>query len=262
MNKGKMVPRMMLTISLFVIVGGWFVTNKMVEKKENRILGQKGQITVQSDHKGKDADLSGTAEKNESFTGRKLSESEIAQVLTVWEAGGKKTPHEPMEGQMDMEQAVEKGAEWIDSIAEKEILFSSETVKDFDKTTAKLCTFDDETETPKEMISFWEVNFQKPDVQIVLKIHALSGEVWAADIGVEEKNVTYHVSDGELLDAAFPFVEIENNRVFKKNNIYYRQSKTEILNVIEKKSDCNINKHMITKIELWIGTETEENWQL
>lgn len=260
MNKGKIFSLIMPALSLFVIVGGWFLTDKLVERKENRILGQKGQITVQSAKKqNKDNDLSERAEEiNEPFTGRKMTENEMVQVLTVWETGGKEIPHEPLKGQMSMEQAVAKGREWMDSMAEKKVLFSSAAVQAFDKTTAKLCTFDDEAGTPKEIISFWEVIFQKSDVKIVLKIHALSGEVWAADIGMVKKNVTYHGSAGELLDAAFSFQEM-GNRVFKKNNIYYRQNKAEVLNFIEKKSDYRIDKQMVARIELWIATEIEDN---
>lgn len=262
--KNKYINRQFLGIcflSFAVIVGGWFLMNQMLARKEGHILGQSGKIITQSaetEKNNKNTD-SGVENVGRSFQGCKLSEQERIQILKIWETGKKEVPHEPLVGQMNMEQAVAEGRKWIESLAQKELLFSSALIQNFDKTSAKLCSFADETEIEQEKISFWEICYQNTEMQIILKIHALSGEVWSAEISMEQKQALRSDSDGEVLEAAFPSFRLKSSRLFRKDPICYMQNETGKLYFMLEKSYQKINSRPeLLCYKLWVGTEAKK----
>lgn len=262
MSRDRINSLLMLFLSFVVIVGGWFIMNRILAEKEDSMMKQMGQITIQSDNedKNKSEDIAGAEKEEGEFEGQELSEKEMIQVLKIWEAGGKETPHEPLGSQMNMEQAVAKGKEWIDCMETRKMLFSSETTKEMDKISAKLCTFSEEAKIGTEMISFWEVSFLKANLQIIFKIHAMSGEIWSAEITMEEKDSVVQILDEEFLAAAFPFISIEDRKIYKEGNISYMQNNTESLYLMAEKSEIRINSSPPTVIyKLWLGTEIENN---
>lgn len=252
MNKSILYTILIVFCSFTVVSSGWFLMNKILDRKEEKILGQMGQITVETAEK----DNQDTKDKMKSFSGQKLSEKERIKILKIWETGKKLIPHEPLEGQMNMEQAIVKGEEWIDIVEKSGNLISSGAVWEFENTSAKLCSFEDKTEVEKEKISFWEIQYENEDIQILLKIHALSGEVWNAEISMEESQREGDSLRGELLKVVFPFFGAESGRVYEKNNISYVKSKTDSIYLLMKRSYVKINnKPAMTVYKLWIGTE-------
>ncbi|MCM1181534.1 MAG: hypothetical protein NC347_14870 [Clostridium sp.] len=198
----------MAALLLFAVFGGWFLMDKLLSAKEKQILSQTGQVAIPSvieDSENGGADGEGQGNNQSAFTGKVLSEEEIAKVLSVWEAGGREIPHEPLEGQMSMEQAIEKGNWWIANMAKEEVLPDEMLTGDFDSTTAKLYTLENETDIEMQMLSMWEITYKKDDVTIDMKIHAWSGEVWMADITMDEEIAAVDAcSEEEMLDSAFP----------------------------------------------------------
>lgn len=252
MNKSIIYTIPIVLLSFMVVSGGWFLMNKMLDRREEKILGQTGQITVGMAEK----DNQDAEDKVKSFSGQKLSEKERIKVLKIWETGKKLIPHEPLEGQMNMEQAITKGAEWIDMVEKSENLISADAVWEFENTSAKLCSFEDKTEVEKEKISFWEIQYENAEMQILLKIHALSGEVWSAEITMGESDKEVFGSVGELLQAVFPFFRAGSDRIYKKNNIRYMQNETDSMYLLMKRSDVKINSKLVmTVYKLWVGTD-------
>ncbi|MCM1500101.1 MAG: hypothetical protein NC124_16685 [Clostridium sp.] len=198
----------MAALLLFAVFGGWFLMDKLLSAKEKQILSQTGQVAIPSvieDGENGGADGEGQGNHQSVFNGKVLSEEEIAKVLSVWEAGGREIPHEPLEGQMSMEQAIEKGNWWIANMAKEAILPDEMLTGDFDSTTAKLYTLENETDIEMQMLSMWEITYKKDDVTIDMKIHAWSGEVWMADITMDEEIAAADACSEEgLLDSAFP----------------------------------------------------------
>jgi len=252
MNKNIIYTILIVLLSFIVVSGGWFLMNKMLDRKEEKILGQTGQITVRMAEK----DNQDTEDTEKSFSGQKLSENERIKVLKIWETGKKLIPHEPLGGQMNMEQAIAKGEEWIGMVEKSENLISADAVLEFENTSAKLCSFEDKAGVEKEKISFWEIQYENADMQILLKIHALSGEVWNAEITMEESDRERFDPDGELLKAAFPFFGAGSGRIYQKNNISYMQNETGSMYLLMKRSDVKINsKPVMAVYKLWVGTE-------
>lgn len=250
MSRGKIMSFFAFALSLSVIVGGGFLVDEAFEKKENRFLGKVWEITNQDGSKT----AARTETAGQDFSAHSLSEEEKFHMLEVWESGKKEVPCEPVQGQMNMEQAMKEGQLWIESVQKSDVLFSQKAKFKFDKITAKLCSYDEITDLEKKNAGFWEVYFERPGMQIVLRIHAVSGEIWSAKINAEEENIKKDISTGGLLMAAFPFFQADSTRIYRKDNLDYRQNKKGNLFQLFEKSEIKVNESPSTMVlKLWLG---------
>lgn len=204
MSKSRISMFLVFCLSFAVVFGGWFFTKEMLDRKEAEILAGRGRMMLDIPESDNRKDRNAV---QETFEGEALSEDVMAEILKVWEAGGRELLHEPLAGQMDMEQAVKAGRGWIGSLAENNILPSCLAEGLFDSTSAVLCTLDGETTLGESLISYWRVIYMKGGVKIILTIHAVSGQVWDADISMrEDEMMPADCTEEELLAAAFPFL--------------------------------------------------------
>lgn len=204
MSKSRISMFLVFCLSFAVVFGGWFFTKEMLDRKEAEILAGRGRMMLDIPESDNRKDRNAV---QETFEGEALSEDMMAEILKVWEAGGRELLHEPLAGQMDMEQAVKAGRGWIGRLAENNILPSCLAKGLFDSTSAVLCTMDGETTLGESLISYWRVIYMKGGVKIILTIHAVSGQVWDADISMREDEMMLSAcSEEELFAAAFPFL--------------------------------------------------------
>lgn len=224
MSKSRIYTAVMFLSAICMIFGGWFLTARLLRQREERFLGSTGKVAVQSEEIGLFADdsLGGAQEQEteqeaqEEFQGQKISEYVRALVLAVWEYGGKELPHEPMAGQMNMKQAIDAGKKWVENMAQIGVYTDELSGCDFDATKAELCTID----TPirmsmdESMYSYWNIWFIKEGVSVELTIHAASGEVWKAEISVEQGDYVDVYDMGYLLQYAFPFMGTGTNKTW------------------------------------------------
>lgn len=204
MSKSRISMFLVFCLSFAVVFGGWFFTKEMLDRKEAEILAGRGRMMLDIPESDNRKDRNAV---QETFEGEALSEDMMAEILKVWEAGGRELLHEPLAGQMDMEQAVTAGRGWIGRLAENNILPSCLAEGLFDSTSAVLCTLDGETTLGESLISYWRVIYMKGGIKIILTIHAVSGQVWDADISMREDEMMLSAcSEEELPAAAFPFL--------------------------------------------------------
>lgn len=219
MSKGRIYTFVAFCLSFAVVFGGWFLTKEMLDRDEAEILAEKGQISVEIE----EVDVNENDPEVEIFKGEDLTEDVIAEVLAVWNGGGREVFHEPMDGQMDMEQAINAGRDWIDIMADSNIIPSYLSECSFDDTGAVLCTLDSNVSLEESFISYWKVTYVEGDVEIVLTIHALSGQVWNADISMNEDKMLYGTcSDEEILAIAFPFLTSDDAEMIVENSSIYK----------------------------------------
>lgn len=249
MSRGKIYTLLIFCVSFAVVFGGWFFTREMLDRKEAVILANKGEISVEV----VDVDVNENNPEAGKFEGVVLTENEIAEVLTVWNAGGREVFHEPMTGQMNMEQAINTGREWIDRLAESNILPGYLSECSFDDTSAVLCSLDRSVSLQENYISYWKVTYVEGDVEIILTIHALSGQVWDADITMDEDKMLYGTcSDEEILASAFPFLENGNTEIVVENSTIYRISEEGTIYATLKRDSILVNKEE-PKARLFLG---------
>lgn len=224
---------------ILLIFGGWCIINMQIENNEDAYFSKMGQTYMYLPEQENEIK---NEEEKDSFSGKDLSESEIEQLVKVWKSSIKEIPHEPLPGQMNMEQAIETGKEWISMIASDNILFSADSIQDFDKITAKLCMVDHEG-LSDDMVSFWNISYKNEYVRIILKIHALSGNIWDANFETEEDKLTYDVSDKERLSFVFSFIGHSGNQILTEGPYTYRKIGKGSLFCVMKRSDIKINNN-------------------
>lgn len=218
MSKGKIYTLLVSVLSFSVVFGGWFLTKQLLNQKKTEMLKSSGQVALQSSETTWFGEtwLDHTQSKSD-FVGVELSENEIKKILEVWESGADEVPHEPLEGQMDMEQAIMEGRNWISNLSEQGILPAYLAECSFDKTSAKLCKPDAEVTFDEYLLSYWQNIYVEGDVKIILTINAATGQIWKADISMNESrmlNGTY--TDEDMLKIIFPFITEQNSKVFAK----------------------------------------------
>lgn len=239
MSRGKIYTLLIFGVSFAVVFGGWFFTREMLDQKEAVILANKGEILVEV----ADVDVNENNPEAGKFEGVVLTENEIAEVLTVWSAGGREVLHEPMSGQMNMEQAINTGREWIDRLAVNSILPAYLSECSFDDTSAVLCSLDNSVSLQENYISYWKVTYVEGDVEIILTIHALSGQVWDANITMSEDEMLYETcSDEEILSIAFPFLENGNTETIVDNSTIYKISEEGTVYATLKRDSIMVKK--------------------
>lgn len=220
MSKGKIITISIFLLSLGAVLGGWYLTRALLEQRREAILGRTGEIPLQSagsslfsrkDTEADENDIAGESSGSEFFQGEAVSEEMMARVLTVWARGGRVLPHEPKQGQMNMEQAIGAGREWIAAMAEHGVLLSDSTEGEFNNITARLCTLEGSVDFDEKLVSYWSMKFIADDMEINLTLHAMSGEIWSASIIMNEKNCLWNEYEPEdLLNYAFPFMKQGN----------------------------------------------------
>ena len=221
MSKSRIDTLAMFLLAGCIIFGGWFLTKSFLMRREVKYLNSIGQIAVQSseitllEESGQEDAVrqeSGQQRaQEEEFHGVMMNEYERALVLSVWDYGGKELPHEPMNGQMNMEQAIDAGKKWIKNVAEYGVYTNKLQECDFDATKVNLCRIDNSmlySNMQEEMYSYWSLRFVKEGVSVDLTLHAASGEVWKAKIMVEtgDDEPVEVYDQGDLLIIAFPFM--------------------------------------------------------
>lgn len=197
-----------------------------------------------------------------------MSDSVRYMVLSFWEKGGSELLHEPKPGQINMEQAIQAGRDWMSSMAGYGNIPKELEECNFDKTSAVLCTLDgqvldNELALDESLSSYWTVRFEKSDVTVKLKIHAASGEVWEADLSVENKSgLVESFDEGRLLDRAFPFLK-ENNKPTKQmklvTDLYtsttYQSFAQGLMYAAVKQYEVNVSDASpVTRIAFWLHT--------
>lgn len=225
-NKSKFYTGVLVLLAFAVVFGGWFLTVKLLKQREEKFLAGTGAVSMKAsemslvaDNKkgsvtekniittveGEDAGNADTAagissviedpETETKFHGISMSESVRARILIVWEEAETRVIHEPEENQMNMEQAIVTGQDWIKSMAGygkipdrlKDYVFE-ETYASFYTPQSKGVPY---PEFDKSLFSYWNVQFEGEGISVGMKIHAASGEVWYADFSVEDNLVEY-----------------------------------------------------------------------
>ena len=225
-NKSKFYTGVLVLLAFAVVFGGWFLTVKLLKQREEKFLAGTGAVSMKAsemslfaDNKkgsvtekniittveGGDAGNADTAagilaviedpETETEFHGISMSESVRARILIVWEEAETRVIHEPEEDQMNMEQAIVTGQDWIKSMAGygkipdrlKDYVFE-ETYASFYTPQSKGVPY---PEFDKSLFSYWNVQFEGEGISVGMKIHAASGEVWYADFSVEDNLVEY-----------------------------------------------------------------------
>lgn len=253
---------LLLAVSLLVIFGGWFFTKWRMGEREKELLASQGRVYEIASRD--DGGVSGTSEDvpPEGGTLVSFTEETLYTILDAWSQGKKELPHEPEGGQMDMEQALQTGREWIGTLAGKGFLPSPLSDCRFEKMNASLSAPETEGSTDRTLLGFWHVTYEKEDIRIILSIHALSGQVFDASISMNEERMQgCNANRQKLLWAAFPIMERlargDRETVTKEGNVYRWWFPEQTVCAAAKREYIQIGSgESVARIRLWLDIRT------
>lgn len=262
MKKDRIKTLLILCLTLVVVLGGWEIMKKFLDWQVENFLSDTGQISLKSSGtslfiENEEKNLQGETIEQDNLLKESLSEDMMVKILNVWESGGRELPHEPKSGQMDMEQAIETGRIWIDSFVEKGVLPKELEEDDYDKISAKLCTHEASVDFDEVLLGYWSVKYMKEDITISLVIHAVYGEVWRAEISMNEREDLLEIySEEELVELAFPFIEKEERSVVNlTNNTTHISLKEGLVIAMINMRRVQVNDQTpVIEMDLWLRT--------
>ena len=174
----------MLFFSAVIVFGSSLGKDFLLLQTERKLMNQQGKIAVATPvigwHMSTDAETETTGDM---IINSKLTVGQVREALYNWNNSQYKMIHDPVEGQLSMEEAAKNAIDWL-SVMKKEL-----QVAEFDETfysVNAVLNLGVQEKSNKEPLqayySFWTVRLVGKDITATLLLNAVSGEVWEAKI--------------------------------------------------------------------------------
>lgn len=169
MNRSRWTAAMGIVLAAGITAGGLFFMEYMLTERRTALFSEGGKVK---------AVLS--VRETESSAGRRvsLSEEELTEILLSMESGETEQPHEPIGAQLTMEQAVERGKEWLEALCGDYL--GEEMSGKYERIYAELCVKTDgyaESGLSRELFSYWTVMLNAREMRAELAMNAVTGQV-------------------------------------------------------------------------------------
>ncbi|MGE5396066.1 MAG: hypothetical protein ACM3MK_00870 [Chitinophagales bacterium] len=218
MNKQAIYTIMGIVFSLMIAFCGWVVTNTLLDRQESILLAGSTNNTSAVET------IPGTDNESKNLyptTKPVISQVEMAKILANWNAPRKSIqPHDPVDGQLSMEQAINAAGTGLSDFAKQGIISPELLEGQFTLIHASLCENlpvikKNQTiirELPPEY-SYWTIMFDNKKVNVRLTINAVTGAIWRADIiSYQEGTTLTDLNWEELLDKYVVYLGLEGGQ--------------------------------------------------
>lgn len=172
-------------LALAFIFGSMAGMDFILFSREEQILSESGVAVAESPVRGWQ-DWGDKTDKEDGGERYALSAVQVKDAVESWNKRLGDTLHDPVEGQISMEEAVQEGEEWLMSMGmrEGEAQGASAGLK-FVKATLGVGVQKGASRVPLEpYYSFWTVRFSGSYTDAVLYLNAVTGRVWRAEIAL------------------------------------------------------------------------------
>lgn len=231
MNKQGILTILGVIFSLIIVFLGWILTNMLLDKQDIDILATTGRVypPTASERKGQrideKSDVNIDTITDSVIAGEKLDKNSIinmSKILVNWNnPEGYAKPHEPMKGQLNMEQALAMAEAGLSYFSIHGIIPEELLQDEFTEIDASLCVNLPRkgvvAEFPPEY-SYWIIGLSNEKMNVRLKINAVTGAMW--DIGVysmkEEIQLT-SLNAIEILDIYTKYLGLEDEDSVRYN---------------------------------------------
>jgi hypothetical protein len=196
MNKKNVYTTLGIILSFVIAIGGWVLTSVLIEIKSQGLLSMTLSVNTNI--------LDNTSMNETPLTRPNLTENEIVAILRNWDTVGRETPHEPTNQQLNMEQAIDTGREWLSFISELAI-FPDELLR-FNNVRAYLfqnLPLGHSGQFFPSAYSYWTLTFINDLINVNMVINAVTGQVWKTDINVFKFDV--EINDYDISNALTAF---------------------------------------------------------
>lgn len=169
-------------IAVGFILGSMEGMNFILQEKESRLLQESGTARMESPvtiwQETKETGRKGTDEEAEQEE-RQLTIEQIEEVISYRADTSPEILHEPVEGQISMEDAIASGENWL-----VEMGFAKKDSETFARRASLSLKKNQEISdvSVEPYYSFWTVRFSDKFMYAVLYVNAVTGRVWDAEI--------------------------------------------------------------------------------
>ena len=172
-----------LIVAAFFIFGSMAVMNYILRIRETRLLTESGRVEVESPVRAWDnwendeGSLVGEDIGSERYI---LNTQQVEDAIKCWNNRTNIILHDPVAGQITMEEAIKAGENWL---IEMKIIEGMETMSY--SISAELGVsrqMEDAGELLEPYYSFWTVQYSAQSMSVILYINAVTGKVWGAQI--------------------------------------------------------------------------------
>lgn len=229
MNRTRIYTVISLAAALVFLLGSMAGMKFIMAARERQLLTQSGYAEVESPVRTWET-LEKDGEKN-GAAGYTLTMAQMEEVIINWETSASILLHNPVEGQLSMEEAIQCGEKWL-----KEMGFAQEK-RISPRSVRAVLAVGDSGWIPEDQLapyhSYWMVEFQDAAMKASLEINAVTGQVWAASvtqyIGTPEKlpgealplfiemaGIHMDVAGSELVtsDGSRAYVKVEDSKLY------------------------------------------------
>ena len=181
MNKKNVLTAVGIILSFVIAVGGWIMTSELIDMESDRLLSGTRSFLVnippiEAIYMDEEGDYPSI------IFG--LTDDEIVSILRNWELTDNRRPHEPAAGQIDMETAIISARTGVNFLFEYNIL--SDRLRAFDHTEAFLSqNIPRGGEFLPLRYSYWTVRFSNSDIEVLMTINAVTGQVWKIEVALK-----------------------------------------------------------------------------
>ena len=200
---------------IFLIFAGLFifgsieVMNYILQIRETWLLTESGRVEMESPVQTWDSpehDKAGVVSEDMASERNVLKMKQIEDAIKCWNNRNSSILHEPVAGQISMEEAIQAGEKWLIEMGIGE-------AKDVAAYTinAELGTGRQAEEAGEQLeayYSFWTVKYSSRPISAILYLNAVTGKVWGAEITLYEEPSEKLPDDGLQL-----FVELAGLQV-------------------------------------------------
>lgn len=177
---GRIAVNLMGILSAFAIAfGGLFLVQGRLRLEQDRLLGSGGLVELPQTI---------TTETAESVTVSlcdSLAEKELMQLVHNLEQKDEIKPHEPLEGQLTMIQAINCGEAWLEEFFLSDATLNDPASRDY-RANCYLWTPEDAGAGPEASpwLSCWTVSLSNQNIDASLTLSAVSGQVLDASVNL------------------------------------------------------------------------------
>lgn len=213
MNKQNVYTIMGIALSFIIAVGGWVLTSALIDRKSDALLSATGitRVNVLPIEPRAPVNQDGSGVDDSLIEQPKLTNEEIIKVLQNWQSEDcDRIAHEPVEGQLSMEQAIEIGKAGLSYYNEQGIIPVELLEYENAKIGAHLFENQPGGQTTLSLYpaldpyySYWSVSFSNELMDTVLTINAVTGQIWIADIITHTAVVNFNAASAGIALNAF-----------------------------------------------------------
>jgi len=186
MNKSFKYTVLTLFLALVFAFGSMAGMKFILEARENQILTESGRVVVEAPVRAWQKQDSGEEEENGGNSDQEryvLTIKQMEKVISCWNKRMAVTVHNPVDGQISMEEAVKAGEEWL---IEMEMPENEKGMKAYSVNAVLGVAIQKEAtgEQLEPYYSFWTVQFSGEAMNAVLYINAVTGKVLGAEVSL------------------------------------------------------------------------------